>query len=126
VDYQAKGSQIELREKTSWRQAVYKIKLTRKTEEVRTYYIDATTFDVLKWTAQRASKTMMPVENFLRDYRDVNGLRFPFEIDSDSRGAAGTQDHHRQNRAGPKIEESRFSKPPAATAPSAAPPSQEK
>ena len=129
VDYQAKGSQIELAGKDQLGgKAVYKIKLTRKTEEVRTYYIDATTFDVLKWDGTtRIEDNDVPVENFLRDYRDVNGLRFPFEIDSDSPGAPQERKITIDKiELDPKIEESHFSKPPAATAPSAAPPSQEK
>ena len=89
VDYQAKGSQIELAGKDEVAgKAVYKIKLTRKTAESRTYYIDASTFDVVKWDGTtRIEDNDVPVENFLRNYRDVNGLRFPFEIDSDSPGA---------------------------------------
>ena len=129
VDYQAKGNQIEMAGKDEVAgKAVYKIKLTRKTAEARTYYIDATTFDVLKWDGTtRIEDNDVPVENFLREYRDVHGLRFPFEIDSDS---PGSQQERKitidKIELDAKIDESHFGKPPAAPAPPAAPPSQDK
>jgi outer membrane lipoprotein-sorting protein len=129
VDYKAKGSQIELAGKDEVAgKAVYKIKLTRKTAEARIYYIDASTFDVLKWDGTtRIEDNDVPVENFLRNYRDVNGLRFPFEIDSDSPGSPQERKITVEKiELDLKIEESRFGKPPAAPAPAAAPSSQEK
>jgi outer membrane lipoprotein-sorting protein len=129
VDYKAKGSQIELAGKDEVAgKAVYKIKLTRKTAEARIYYIDASTFDVLKWDGTtRIEDNDVPVENFLRNYRDVNGLRFPFEIDSDSPGSPQERKITIEKiELDLKIEESRFGKPPAAPASAAAPSSQEK
>jgi hypothetical protein len=129
VDYKAKGNQIELAGKGDVEgKAAYKIKLTRKTGEVRTYYVDTSTFHVLKWDGNtRVEDKEIPVENFLRDYREVDGLQFPFEIDSDS--PASPQERKiliDKIELDAKIEEAHFGKPSAAPAPvPATPPAQE-
>src|SRR5262249_36868209 len=97
----------------------FKVKLTRSTGDARTYFIDAASYQVVKWEGTtRIEDREIVVENYLRDYRDVNGLQFPFEIDSDS------PDSPQQRKItiekielDPKIEEARFGKPsPAASA----------
>jgi outer membrane lipoprotein-sorting protein len=121
VDYRSKGNQIELagKEQVEGKDA-FKIKMTRGNGDARTYFIDAANYQVVKWegTTHVEDKDIV-VENFLRDYRDVNGLQFPFEIDSDS------PDSPQQRKItiekielDPKIEEARFAKPaaPAASA----------
>jgi len=128
VDYKSKGNHIELAGKGDVEgKATYKIKLTRKTGEARTYYIDTTTFHVLKWDGTtRVEDKEIPVENFLRDYREVDGLQFPFEIDSDS--PASPQERKiliDKIELDPKIEEARFGKPTPPPAPPVAPPAQE-
>lgn len=122
VDYKAKGNQIELagREQIEGK-AAHKIKLTRKGGDTRMYFIDAASYQVLKWEGTTHIEDRdVPVENFLRDYRDVNGLQFPFEIDSDSPGSPQTRKITIEKiELDPKIEEARFGKPrpapPAAT-----------
>src|SRR5215470_17105110 len=114
VDYKAKGNQVELqgKDKVEGKEA-FKIKMTRTTGEARTYFIDATSFQVVKWEGMtHVEDKEILVENYLRDYRDVNGLQFPFEIDSDS------PDSPQQRKINidkieldPKIEEARFGKP---------------
>jgi len=121
VDYRAKGNQVELagKDQVEGKEA-FKVKLTRSTGEARTYFIDAASYQVVKWegTTHVEDKDIV-VENYLRDYRDVNGLQFPFEIDSDS------PDSPQQRKItiekielDPKIEETRFGKPatPSASA----------
>ena len=117
VDYKTKGNQVELAGKDQVEgKAAHKIKLTRKDGDSRTYFIDAASFQVLKWEGTtRIEDRDVPVENFLRDYRDVNGLQFPFEIDSDSPGSPQTRKITIDKiELDPKIEEARFRKPPAA------------
>ena len=129
VDYKAKGNQIELAGKGEVEgKPAHKIKLTRKNGQVRTYYIDASTFHALKWEGTtRIEENEVPVENFLRDYRDVDGLKFPFEIDSDSPGSSQERKITIDKiELDPKISDARFAKPPAAPTPAAAPPSQDK
>jgi outer membrane lipoprotein-sorting protein len=93
LDYQSKGNHIEFAGKDSIDgNQVVKIKLTNKNGEVRTYFFDASTYFLVKWEGQRhADNQDLNVETFFRDYRDVNGLKFAFEIDSDSPGVAQQQ-----------------------------------
>src|SRR5262249_45192008 len=116
VDYKAKGNQLELlgKEPVEGKEA-FKIKLTRSAGESRTYFIDAASYQVVKWEGTtRIEDKDIVVENYLRDYREVNGLQFPFEIDSDS------PDSPQQRKItiekielDSKVEEARFAKPAA-------------
>jgi hypothetical protein len=123
VDYQSKGNKIEYigKDEVDGKPAE-KLKLTTKSGEVRTYFLDASTFLLMKWEGIRKNDDKeIPVESFFRDYREVNGIKFSFEIDTDSPGSAQSQ-----KLAIDKIEldvpldDSRFAKP---AEPAAAPPS---
>ena len=126
VNYKAKGNQIELagKDKVEGRE-VYRLKLTTKNGDVRFYLFDSETFFLLKWEGKRKFKDEdMPVESYFRDYHDVGGLQFAFEIDS---GTSAEQIDQKilidKIELDPEISESRFLKPPAppATSPSAPP-----
>jgi outer membrane lipoprotein-sorting protein len=93
LDYQSKGNHVEFAGKDSIDgNQVVKLKLTNKNSEVRTYFFDASTYLLIKWEGQRhADNQDLNVETFFRDYRDVNGIKFAFEIDSDSPGVAQQQ-----------------------------------
>jgi outer membrane lipoprotein-sorting protein len=93
LDYQSKGNHIEFAGKDSVDgNQVVKIKLTNKNGELRTYFFDASSYLLVKWEGQRhADNQDLNVETFFRDYRDVNGLKFAFEVDSDSPGVAQQQ-----------------------------------
>ena len=116
LDYQSKGNQIELAGKDSLDgNQVVKLKLTSKSGQVRTYFFDASTYLLIKWEGQRhADNQDLLVETFFRDYREVNGLKFAFEIDSDSPGVSQQQkitlDKIELNSP---IDEALFAKPPA-------------
>jgi outer membrane lipoprotein-sorting protein len=116
VDYQAKGNKIELvgKDKVEGKEA-YRLKLTTKNGDVRFYLIDSETFLQLKWEGKRKVKDQeLPVESYFRDYHDVGGLQFAFEIDS---GASAEEITQRilidKIELDPEISESRFIKPPA-------------
>lgn len=86
VDYRRKGNQIALvgkdkvEDKDAWR-----LKLTTKSGDVRYYLFDGSSFLLLKWEGKRrAEGKEFPVESYFRDYRNVDGLKFAFEIDSGS------------------------------------------
>jgi hypothetical protein len=123
VDYKAKGSKLELVGKEgSGGKTVYRLKITSKSGEVRSYLIDSGTFLTTKWEGiRRVQDQDMPWECTLSDYRAVEGLKFPFKIDQ---GSPGTE--YRQTltvekvEINPKIDESHFAKPAAAEAPKAA------
>jgi outer membrane lipoprotein-sorting protein len=127
VDYRAKGNQIALAGKDEVEgKPVYKIKLTRKTGGTRTYYVDSSSFLVLKWEGVAKQEDQeIPIANLLGDYRDVNGLKFPFEMDTDS---SATPQRRKfvidKVEINPQIDDARFTKPvpPASAADPASPP----
>ena len=122
VDYKAKGSQIELVGKEDLDgKPHYRLKITSKSGEVRSYLIDASTFLTTKWEGLRkVGDQELPWESNLSDYRDVQGLKFPFKIDQ---GSPGTE--YKQTlivdkvEINPKMDESHFAKPVAPETPAA-------
>jgi hypothetical protein len=85
VDYQAKGTTIELEsaEKVEDNDT-YKLKLTMKDGNVRHVWIDAHTFLETKIEGQprRLDGADHSVEVYYRDYRSVNGLQVPFVLET--------------------------------------------
>jgi outer membrane lipoprotein-sorting protein len=134
VDYKSKGNEVELvgkdKDKVDGKE-VWRLKLTTNNGDVRYYLFDAQFFLLLKWEGTRKFNGQeYPVESYFRDYRDVDGVKFAFEVDSGSSSSDIKQkitiDKIELN---PSLEESRFAQPPtpapltAPTAPaSAAPP----
>jgi outer membrane lipoprotein-sorting protein len=93
VDYAKKSNKVEVvgkdkvEDKDAWR-----LKLTTKNGDVRYYLFDAKTFLLLKWEGKRrAEGKEYPIESYFHDYRDVEGLKFSFEIDSGSSATDLTQ-----------------------------------
>jgi hypothetical protein len=114
VDYQAKGNKIELMGKDQLSgKAVLKLKLTTRAGEVRTYSFDAATFLLARWEGTRKSEDQeVPVETFFSNYRDVNGLKFAFEVDSDSPGIDRVQKLTVEKiELDAQIDDTRFNKP---------------
>jgi outer membrane lipoprotein-sorting protein len=114
IDYRKKGNQIELVGKDKVEDKdVWRVKLTTKNGDVRYYLYDAGSFLLLKWEGKRrAEGKEFPVESYFRDYREVEGLKFAFEIDSGSAATDLTQkiviDKIELN---PQIADSEFAKP---------------
>jgi hypothetical protein len=129
LDYQSKGNHIELAGKDQVDgKPVNLLKLTNKNGDARTYYFDASTNLLLKWVGKRKAENQeLDVETFFRDYREVNGLKFAFEVDSDTPGTQLMQKITIQKiELDPDIDPLRFGKPPlpapaAEAAPAAAP-----
>jgi len=122
VDYKAKGSEIELAGKEDLDgKPVYRLKLTSKNGEARTYFIDAATFLTIKWEGLRKiGDQQLPWESTLSDYRPIEGLKFPFKIDQGSPGTEFRQTLTIEKiELNPKIDDSHFAKPVAAEAPAA-------
>ena len=119
VDYKSKGAQVELVAKeNSDGKAVYRLKITTKSGELRSYLIDGATFLTIKWQGTRkVGNELLPWESLLSDYREVQGLKFPFKIDQ---GSPGTE--YKQTltvdkvEINPKIDQSHFAKPVAGQA----------
>jgi outer membrane lipoprotein-sorting protein len=122
VDYKSKGNEVELvgkdKEKVDGKE-VWRLKLTTPSGEVRYYLFDSESFLLLKWEGKRKFNGQeFPVESYFHDYRDVDGVKFAFEIDS---GTSASDIKQRiaidKIELNPKLEESRFAQPPAAAPP---------
>ena len=129
VDYQTKGNQIELAGKEILDdKPVYRLKLTNKNGDIRFYFFDASTFLLLKWEGIRKTGGQdLPWESFFSDFREVQGLKYPFRIDQGSPGTDIKQTLTAEKiEIEPQIDDSHFAKPslpdaPAASAPTAPP-----
>jgi outer membrane lipoprotein-sorting protein len=119
VDYKAKGNQIELAGKEKLDdKPVYRLKVTNKSGEVRFYFIDATTFLLMKWEGTRKMEDQeLPWESFSSDFREVQGLKYPFRIDQGSPGEFKQTLTTEKIEIDPPIDDSRFAKPVAQVAP---------
>jgi len=93
VDYKAKGSTVELvgKEKVNGADA-YKLKLTRSSGNVRMIYLDGSTYlDVKEEGHQSIEGKDREVETLISDYRDLDGLKYPFVIQSGLKDATDQQ-----------------------------------
>ncbi|MGB4783449.1 MAG: hypothetical protein WAQ77_01945 [Candidatus Acidiferrum sp.] len=124
IDYKAKGNQIELVGKEELQgKPAYRIKLTNKNGNIRFYLFDATSFLPAKWEETRVVEGKeTPWESFFSDYREVNGVKYAFMIDSDSPGTDLKQTVVAEKiEINAQIDETRFAKPVVPEAPAASP-----
>src|SRR6516165_11415409 len=123
VDYKAKGNQIEFVDKADVQgKAAYKLKLTNKNNDVSYFYFDADTYLILKWEgARKVADRDVPWESIFHDFRDVEGVKYPFLIESDSPGTDQSQRITADKiEVNVPIDEARFGKPKPPAAPPAA------
>jgi hypothetical protein len=122
MDAKAKGNTIELTgtEKVDGREA-YILKVTHKDGQVSAYSFDAKTFLLVKWSgADTVNGEPVTRETFFHDYRDVGGLKFAFELVSNTPGADVTQRIVVDKiELDPQIDDAHFGKPTASPAPRA-------
>ena len=124
VDYKNKGNQVELLGKEKLEGTdTYKLKATLKNGDVQTIYIDADSFLEIKEETKRTVRgSEQIVEESIGDYKEVNGIIFPFAMES---GVKGSQ--QKQKLTISKIElnvpaeDSIFKMPAATPAPPPAP-----
>jgi outer membrane lipoprotein-sorting protein len=93
VDYKAKGNAVELlgKEKVDGTDA-YKLRLTRKNGDIDTVYLDAATYLQIREEGQHTVQgSAKDFETRISDYRDVEGVKFPFAIVSGVKGAPQQQ-----------------------------------
>jgi outer membrane lipoprotein-sorting protein len=117
VDYAQKGNKVDLEgvEKVENHDA-YKLKLTMKGGQVQHIWVDAETFLEVKveGTPRRMDGKMRPVWIYLRDYKDVNGLKIPYVSETE---VQGYKEKHKMVIetvvVNPKLEDSLFTKPSA-------------
>lgn len=121
VDSKAKGMTIEFSgtEQVEGRDA-YILKLTHGDGKVSNYAFDAKTYLMAKWSGTDVvNGEAVARETLFHDYRDVNGLKFAFELVSNNPGTDMSQRIVVEKvEVDPEIDESRFGKPkePAAAA----------
>jgi hypothetical protein len=119
VDAKAKGNVIALggTEKVEGRDA-YILKVTHKDGQVSSYSFDTKTFLLVKWSgADTSNGEAVTRETFFHDYRDVGGLKFAFELVSDTAGAEVTQRIVVDKiELDPQIDDTHFGKPPTPAA----------
>lgn len=88
VDYQSKGHQVELqgKEKVEGTDA-YKLKVTLKNGDVQTIYIDSDSFLEIKEVTKRTIRgTDQEIESAIGDYKAVEGIMFPFAVETSVKG----------------------------------------
>jgi len=91
MDYKQKGNTVELigKEKVEGTDA-YHLKITLKNGDIRNSYIDADSFLPIKTVAKTMIRgTEVELETALGDYKEVNGILFPFSIDQRAVGGQG-------------------------------------
>jgi len=89
VDYKSKGNKVELlgKDKVEGTDA-YKLKATLKNGDVMMIYLDADSFLEIKEEVKRMVRgSEQEMETSLGDYKEVNGLMFPFAMESGVKGS---------------------------------------
>jgi hypothetical protein len=104
VDYKSKGNKVELagKEKVGQRLA-FKLVISMKTGENRVDFIDCKSHLEVKWQGVANGNIF---ESYFRDYREVKGLMYAFEIDSGSQKIVLDK-----VEVNPELDPARFSKP---------------
>lgn len=93
VDWKAKGHTVEFVGKESVEGAeTYKLKLTKKSGQVQTFYLDTETGLILKQEGKRTVRgNEIEGETVLGDYKDVNGMLMPFSLEQGMKGSPQKQ-----------------------------------
>ncbi|HET8725562.1 MAG TPA: hypothetical protein VFM53_15290 [Anaeromyxobacteraceae bacterium] len=119
IDADRKGSRVELlgTEPVEGRDA-YKLHVTLPSGDVRNVWVDAQTFlEVRIDGSRRMDGKPRPVFTYFRDYRAVDGLVIPHELETAVEGVRGSEKIRIEHVAvNPPLDESRFGRPDAAGA----------
>ena len=124
LDYKTKGNQVELLGKEKVEGAdCYKLKVTLKNGNVHTLFIDGDSFLEIKDITKRTIRgSEVEVESTSGDYKEVEGIIFPFVIEQGAKGSPQKQriiiEKIELNTA---IDDARFKMPAPAPAAPAAP-----
>lgn len=89
VDYKQKGHTVELLGKEQVEGAdAYKLKVTLKSGDVRTIYLDAETYLEIKMESKRTVRgTEVEGEATMSDYKEVEGLMMPHVMEQGQKGS---------------------------------------
>jgi len=114
MDYKAKGHTVELLGRELVGAAdCFKLKLTQKDGSVTHFYFDATTFLTVKQESRRTmGGTDVETETIVSNWKSVDGLMFPFSIDSGQKGGPARQKMTIEKiDVNPVIDDARFRMP---------------
>ncbi len=124
VDYKAKGHTVEYlgKEKVEGTDA-YKLKVTLKSGDIRTVYIDTDSNLEIKLESKSTRRgAEVEGDTNLGDYKEVDGLMLAHSIDSGQKGAPGRQVITiTKVEINPKLDETRFVMPAKKETPAATP-----
>lgn len=119
VDWKAKGHTVEFLGKESVEGAeTYKLKLTKKSGQVQTFYLDTETGLILKQAGKRKVRgTEIEGETVLGDYKDVDGMLMPFSLEQGAKDSPQKQKMtFEKYELNVPLEDGRFKMPAVATA----------
>jgi len=125
IDYKSKGHLVALEGLMELDgNRFYQITLVRKFGGKRTYSIDASNFQVLKWVGETPLQGQtVRVQNDLSEYREVQGLNFPFQVVTTLADLPQQRTFIVEKiEINPPIDDNRFEKPVLASSPAATPP----
>ncbi len=93
VNYKDKGNKVESLGKEAVEGSdAYKLRLTLKDGQIRTIYLDADSFLEIKMESKRMVRgTEQEGETIIGDYKEVEGMMFPFSIDAGAKGSPQRQ-----------------------------------
>lgn len=113
ADYKAKGNKVEYIGKEDVEGTdTYKLKLTKKNNDVEYYFLDAETYLPLKMTStQKYGDKEVESETFFSDYKDVAGVKMAQTTQVKSGGQVVLETTFSKVEANAKIEDSVFEMP---------------
>jgi outer membrane lipoprotein-sorting protein len=93
IDYKQKGHTVELIGKEDMEGTpVYKLKITLKNGDIRNVFLDAENYLELRVSAKRKTPGgELEIDQYVGNYKPVNGVMFPFSIESKVRGQSVAQ-----------------------------------
>jgi hypothetical protein len=93
INYKAKGNKVEYVGMDNVEGTdVYKLKVTLKSGDTRTYYMDTDTYVPIKYETKRIIRgTPQETETTVGNYKSVGGWYLPFSIETKQKGSSGSQ-----------------------------------
>jgi outer membrane lipoprotein-sorting protein len=113
IDYKKKGNAVEqvgVGEVDG--RKTYRLRVTLANGDVHYWELDAENYLPVRWRGNRtANGNEVPIESVFTDFRDVNGVQYPFRIESFIEGKLVQQMKISSREANVKIEDTRFAMP---------------
>jgi outer membrane lipoprotein-sorting protein len=113
IDYKKKGNAVEQAGVGDLDgRKTYRLRVTLANGDVHYWELDAETFLPVRWRGNRtANGVETPIESVFTDFRDVNGVKYPFLIESFIEGKLVQQMKIDSREANVKIDDARFAMP---------------